>query len=177
MLFFFDYSDPLSWTVELLAGRGGLDLGSLERFPFASDVLPSEWDARVQLAGSVIQQLDVEWVTPSAPVRSQKAFELAFHGAEAGCFEEVHAAIFEAHFASGRDIARIDELVTVANGVGLDASEAKAVLDVDRHAEAVRAWRARAERLEVVTTPTVVDDGERWDGIRVIQELQRRFAS
>ena len=180
MLFFFDYADPLSWTVELLAGRlralsgNGESAVGLERFPFGVDDLARGWEDRVTLTTSVLREIDVPWMPPEAPVRSQKAFELAFHGAESGCFEAVHTAIFQAHFAEGRDIGRIDALVSVAGLVGLDRSETKAVLDVDRHADAVGAWRDRALGLGVKATPTLVADGQWFERSAAVEELRRR---
>jgi len=42
----------------------------------------------------------------------------------------------------------------VAEGVGLERSAAKAVLDVDRHLEPLRALREEAERLGVPGVPS-----------------------
>jgi predicted DsbA family dithiol-disulfide isomerase len=173
MLFFFDYADPLSWTIEVLARQTPAGSVALERFPFDSGDLADGWEDRVTQAGSILQGLGVGWSPPESPVRSQKAFELAFHAAESGCFDRVHAAIFIAHFGSGRDIGRIDELLQVAVGEGLDPSETKAVLDVDRHAEAVMAWRERAVQAGVNTTPTLASGEIRSEGIVAIEKLQR----
>lgn len=159
MLFFFDYADPLSWSIELIAGSTGAESSggiALQRFPFATGDLESTWTERAAMASRVAEELDVPWSPELGALPSQKAFELAFHAAEAGCFEVVHAAIFEARFKEGRDIGRIDVLVEIAIGAGLDWSETKAVLDVDRHTDAVRAWQDRGARGGVTLAPTVV---------------------
>lgn len=173
MLLFFDYADPLSWAVEVLARRAPSDSVSLERFPFESEQTREEWSARTARTGELLEQLGVPWVPGSAPVKSQKAFELAFHAAEQGCFDLVHAAIFEAHFTSGRDIGRIDELVEVAQQTGLDPSETKAVLDVDRYAEAVSSWLSRARAAGIAATPTLSSGTRRLEGLDAVSELER----
>ncbi len=169
MLFFFDYADPLSWAVELLARRSEGWADTLQRFPYGSGELGQGWQERVEHAELVLGGLEAEWTAPLAPVRSQKAFELAFHAAELGCFEAVHARIFEAHFRSGCDIGRIDELVGVGEREGLDPSKVKAVLDVDRHAEAVRSWHARALAAGVMCTPALVNEGTRIEGLAALE--------
>lgn len=182
MLLFFDYADPLCWVVEELLVRSGSDADALQRFPFGSGTLDVDWEERNRVSVQLLEDGEqgsraaLEPTREFGPVNSQKGFELAFHGAEAGCFERVHRAIFEAHFGAGRDIGRIDELVNVARQVGLDPSEAKAVLDVDRHAEAVQAWRDRAVRAGVETTPTLVRDGQQFTGAAAVFELQRWLA-
>jgi predicted DsbA family dithiol-disulfide isomerase len=47
-------------------------------------------------------------------------------------------------FGRGEDIGRVDVLVDLARALGLDATEAKAVLDVDRYAQDVAALSAEA---------------------------------
>lgn len=187
MLFFFDYADPLSWAIEVVAGAAGAGESTgiaLKRFPFAAADLGASWTERAAAASRVAEERGVEWSVEPGPVSSDKAFELAFHAAEAGCFEAVHTAIFEARFLEGRDIARIDVLVELAVAAGLEMGETKAVLDVDRHTEAVRAWQDRGARGGVVVAPTIVvpagpespDEGRLVAGKDALAEVRRRRA-
>jgi predicted DsbA family dithiol-disulfide isomerase len=47
-------------------------------------------------------------------------------------------------FGRGEDIGRVDVLVGIAGTLGLDPTETKAVLDVDRHAQDVATVSAAA---------------------------------
>ncbi len=55
-----------------------------------------------------------------------------------GLGNALEQALFSAHFTHRRDLSDVNVLVEVAREAGLDASEAKAVLDDQRYAEDVR---------------------------------------
>ena len=86
------------------------------------------------------------------------------HAEETGREAEVRARLFEAYLFAGSDIGRVDVLVNVALGAGLDRTGAKAVLDVDRHEAAVADARVRALDAGVRTTPTLVVDDRTLEG-------------
>jgi predicted DsbA family dithiol-disulfide isomerase len=90
---------------------------------------------------------------------TRKAHELHAFASARDLGDRVRAAIFEAYFDAGRDIGRVDVLVDVAAAAGIDRTEAKAVLDVDRHGAEVAAVRAEAVELGVDDVPTVRVDG------------------
>ena len=69
-----------------------------------------------------------------------------------------------------------DVLLEIAVRMGLDYTRAKAVLDVDRHAEAVTMGRERAERLGVQGVPTLRADHRTLQGFRSGAEV-RTFLS
>ena len=173
VLLFYDYIDPLSWVVdtqldvldtEPSAGDGAADAPRVvQRVPF--ELIPpdeaepaldsSAWSKRVAHAIAASEQAGLPYVpAPSVP-RSRKAIELAFHAHEHGVFDRVHRMLFEAHLSRGLDIGRVDVLVTLAVEAGLDRSETKAVLDVDRHAASVEVWRAKAREIGVTDTPAI----------------------
>jgi predicted DsbA family dithiol-disulfide isomerase len=95
---------------------------------------------------------------------SRKAHELALHAREKGCFRQVHRSLFRAHFSESRDIGRVDVLVEIGAASGLDRTETKAILDVDRYAERLLDWRREAERTAVAGVPTVLFGAERLEG-------------
>jgi predicted DsbA family dithiol-disulfide isomerase len=96
---------------------------------------------------------------------TRKAHELALHAREKQLFPEVHAALFRAYLHEGRDIGRVDVLVSLAAEVGLEREEARTVLGVDRHAATVDGLRGEAERLGVRGVPTLLVAGERIEGV------------
>lgn len=86
---------------------------------------------------------------------TRKAHELCAHARERKAHDRVHSALFDAHLTRGMDIGRVDVLVGIAHEAGLDPSESKAVLDVDRFAE--RIWSVRRSALEIgVTEPATL---------------------
>jgi predicted DsbA family dithiol-disulfide isomerase len=78
------------------------------------------------------------------------------HAGANGVAEEAHREVFEAFFGRGDDIGRVDVLVGIAVRIGLDHTEVKAVLDVDRYASEVGRHRAQAERAGVASPPALV---------------------
>lgn len=96
---------------------------------------------------------------------TRKAHELALHAREKGCFESVHRALFEAHFADSRDIGRIDVLVEIAAEQGLDPAEVRTVLGVDRFRSEVEQLREAARRAGIRGVPTFVSGGEKLEGL------------
>ena len=113
---------------------------------------PAEW---LDALGPLADELDLPLRLP-APVRTRKAHEAAAFAAGKGLGGAMRDALFAAHFADGRDIGRIDVLVEIGAGIGLDASELKVALDVDALAARVAAEREAADRAGVEGTPTLV---------------------
>ena len=60
---------------------------------------------------------------------------------------DIHDALFRAYFVDGKNIARIDTLVEVANSVGLAADKARDVLETRQFQAAVDAdWQRQGAR-------------------------------
>lgn len=178
--FVFDYVDPGSYLLHRVVEGLGCDEaeGPAEVVPHPFEMRPPPqplidpgdprwaalWDAMAQEA----RVLDVPLRRPRGIVPwSRKAHELVLEAAEKGRFEDVHDALFRAHFEEGRDIGRVDALVEVAVAHGLDASETRAALDVDRHRERLEVLRAEALEWGVRGVPTLLrPDGVRLEGFR-----------
>lgn len=179
----FDYIDPASRLVEgILAGMSGGDparglvLRPLEVVPPPGrplDPASDPWRGHLERMAEEAPRLGLTLRPPPLVPWTRKAHELAFHAREKGCFPAVHRAIFDAFFQEGLDIGRVDVLVSLAAGAGLDPSEAKAVLDVDRFAEAVEDERRAAAEQGIRGVPTVVLDGRRLEGFPSLEEVYR----
>ncbi|MBO9576769.1 MAG: DsbA family oxidoreductase [Sphingobium sp.] len=69
-------------------------------------------------------------------------------------------ALFEAYFSQGQDLGDPDVLIAAAVKAGLDAEEARAVLESDRHADEVRQeeylWQSRG----IQGVPAFIFDGK-----------------
>ena len=73
--------------------------------------------------------------------------------------EPIHDALFKAYFVEGRDIGLPQELVAIAEAVGLNGAEAARVLNSRECSDAVDAdWRRSAE-VGVTGVPTFVAGG------------------
>jgi predicted DsbA family dithiol-disulfide isomerase len=178
--FFFDYLDPLSYLQELELGAVEEDTGTplanrvpLEMRPPPRPLLDpdgEEWRHRWQAACAIAAQVGVHLTRPVILPWTRKAHELVLHAAEKGLEARTHRAVFRAVFADGADVGRVDVLVGIAERLGMDATEAKAVLDVDRHTAAVSDLRREASASGVAQPPALCRDG------RVLQGFHNRDA-
>ncbi|NNE00447.1 MAG: thioredoxin domain-containing protein [Pirellulaceae bacterium] len=85
---------------------------------------------------------------------SRLAQELAKWGESQPGGAAIHDALFRAYFVDGINIAIIDNLVALANRIGLDSDQATEVLRSRRMSKAVDADWQRARQLGVTGVPT-----------------------
>jgi predicted DsbA family dithiol-disulfide isomerase len=84
------------------------------------------------------------------------AQELAKWAEEKGKGEEFHDAVFRAYFVDGINIAKIEELVSLAKRVGLLEQEAKKVLEGRTHRKAVDSDWKKSHQSGITAVPTFV---------------------
>ncbi len=175
--FFFDFVDPLSYLAELeLRKWEGATGGRVERVGFELRPPPAplrtasdpEWSPRFDQARAAAS---TPLRLPSLVPWTRKAHELHALARVRGADDRVRLALFEAFFTHGRDVGRIDALVEIGASEGLDRTETKAALDVDRHLEEVLADRARAEALGVRELPAVAAGGKVVQGFHNLGDL------
>ncbi|MYG81110.1 MAG: hypothetical protein F4187_04780 [Gemmatimonadetes bacterium] len=111
--------------------------------------------------------------SPTIVPWTRKAHELCEFARERDCLHAVRRALFRAHFIDRIDIGRIDLLVEVARRAGLDASETRAVLDVDRYTGAVLGNRNEALTQGVADVPALVLNEGRLEGTAVLSQIER----
>jgi predicted DsbA family dithiol-disulfide isomerase len=157
---FTDFTCPFSYVTEAALARVE-DEGGIAASFRAFELHPAP--ARLPLGGPDVEAvrpladaLGLEIRHPPLAARTRKAHELARFGEGKGLGRPLRAAIFAAYFGAGRDIGRIDVLVEIAAGLGLDATESRVVLDVDTFAADVARDGAEARRLRIAGTPTLV---------------------
>ncbi len=185
-LFFFDYVDPLSYLVELELREAEEQLGEpVERVPFELRPPPApmldpdapEWRERWAEAGRWAAECGVT-LTPLPIVPwTRKAHELVLHASEHDLGSRAHEILFEHITHEGADLGRIDVLVRLAVGLGLDETETKAVLDVDRHAASIVRARERGTAMGVVAPPALASGGDTVEGFRNAAEIVKFFRS
>jgi predicted DsbA family dithiol-disulfide isomerase len=127
-----------------------------ELYPAPAPLPASPSADDVEAARPLAEELGVSLSPPSMVPRTRKAHEAAKFAAEKGADRPMREALFAAYFGDGRDVGRVDVLVELAAGVGLDATEAHVVLDVDTFANAVAADGALARRLGIAAVPALV---------------------
>jgi len=176
--FFFDFVDPLSYMIELALADWEDALGvRVERTGWELRPPPSPllrvsdpfWADRWAAARDTGRA--PELTPPKLVPWTRKAHELLAFAEGRDVGSQVRRGIFEAYFAAGRDIGRIDQLVEIAAAHGLDRTETKAALDVDRHEEDVLAARLRATELGVHELPTILVGGKLVEGFRNLSDL------
>lgn len=175
--FHFDYIDPASFVMRSrirdVAGALGLTVTLVPwelRLPGeapipADDPLWVEWWETLGPAG---QEAGLKLRRPARVPATRKAHELALHAGAGGqpeLVESVHDAIFRAALADAVDIGRVDVLVGLATQLGLDRTETRAVLDVDRFSEEVDQLRQRGIEQGVAGAPTLVIGESRMEGV------------
>ena len=180
LVFYFDYVDPGSYLTHRQLGQILPEGVEPVRHPFEVCPIPQElidgsgpdWRAYGETVMGLAREAEIRMVRPSFVPWSRKAHELRLHAAEQGLESSMHEAVFSAHFMEGADIGRVDVLVASAEELGLDPSESKAVLDVDKHRERVVDLRRAAEASGVRRVPTLRSGDMSLEGPASIGELR-----
>ncbi len=177
---YFDFIDPLSLAIGHLlehAGRvAAVEWRPLELAPPPApliDPASTAWQQRLAEARRALAPLDLRVESPALLPWTRKAHELCELARDRGRFDALRRAIFRAHFSDGVDIGRIDLLARAAERVGLDHTETRATLDVDRYTDRIERTRATAHTRGVRTVPTL-DPGTEGGILAGIGEIVRR---
>jgi len=139
-----DVADPLSFLAHLQVRSVEQTTEShVQRVPVELRPPPAElidadhpfWLQRWKQAETLAEELSLSLRKPCLVPWSRKAHELLCHARASGLDEagQLLDLIFQAFLFKGKDIGRIDILVGIGQSVGLELSETKAVLDIDRY--------------------------------------------
>jgi predicted DsbA family dithiol-disulfide isomerase len=159
---FSDFTCPYSFVTEAALWRragDGVDLRfrAFELYPEGTQApSPREEPGWQEQLRPLMVEMGMEIAVPDFRPRTGKAHEAAaFARAAAAAEIPLRRAIFEAYWRRGQDIGRIDVLVGLAAGVGLDGEGLKIALDIDTHGESRQRDAALAARLRVPGAPTI----------------------
>jgi predicted DsbA family dithiol-disulfide isomerase len=86
--------------------------------------------------------------------------------------EAIHDALFKAYFVDGRNIGDADELVRIAESVGLPGDQARQVITQRTHRAAVDADWAKAREHGITGVPTFVAGGRGVVGAQPYEALE-----
>lgn len=89
-----------------------------------------------------------------------RAHELLHFAKVHGRQREMAERLMSAYFTEGRHLGRDDELVVLAEEVGLDAAEARTALESGHFTDAVRGDQAQAQAYGITGVPFFVIDGK-----------------
>lgn len=85
--------------------------------------------------------------------------------------QKIHDALFRAYFVDNQNLAIVDNLVAIAEQVGLSAIDARAALEERRFRDAVDGDWQRCRELGVTGVPTFVIDGQGLFGAQSYEQL------
>jgi predicted DsbA family dithiol-disulfide isomerase len=89
-------------------------------------------------------------------INSRRALGAAEFARENGRFEEMHHALFKAHWEGGGKLEDVDDLVRIGEEVGLDGVELRTAIVEDRYAEVIDENRQLAASAGINAIPAHV---------------------
>jgi len=104
---------------------------------------------------------------------SRLSQELAKWAESLGMGDRFHELMFRAYFVDGVNIAKPDELVSLAGSIGLPKDEARAVLDSRSFKQAVDADWKRSRDLGITAVPTFVVNNSKLVGAQPYEALEQ----
>jgi predicted DsbA family dithiol-disulfide isomerase len=96
--------------------------------------------------GLVMQQRDVI-------INSKRALGAAEFAREQGKFDEMHHALFKAHWEGTGKLEDVDDLVRIGEGVGLNPVELRLAIEEDRYEAILDDSRRQAESVGINAIP------------------------
>ncbi len=185
LTFYFDYVDPGSYLLNRLIDKLQVDLNLVILHPVENffspdspiDPTSSDWmdyNAKIQ---EMAKRNDLDYQSPLSKLWTRKAHELRLHAEDKGLGQLIHKEIFKAHFQQHLDIGRIDVLVSIAKQAGLNPSESKATLDVDKYSETIEFLGLEATNKGIKTIPSLWTEAGGLEGPANIRELRKFLES
>ena len=113
-------------------------------------------NAAMQRIKQVADQVGLPMAERTKTYNSRLAQELAKWAESKGKGDQYHQAVFRAYYVNSRNIGEVDELVGIAESVGLSREEARSVLEKRIFRAAVDADWTRSRELNITAVPTFV---------------------
>jgi len=86
-------------------------------------------------------------------INSRRALGAAEFAREHGKYDEMHHALFKAHWEGTGRLEDVADLVRIGAGVGLDGAELRKAIEEDRYAPVIDANRREAESVGINAIP------------------------
>jgi predicted DsbA family dithiol-disulfide isomerase len=105
---------------------------------------------------SVAQSVGLEMQTRDVIINSRRALGAAEFAREHGKFDEIHHALFKAHWEAKGKLEQVDDLVRIGESGGLDGDELRKAIDEDRYAGVIDENRRLASSVGIDAIPAHV---------------------
>jgi predicted DsbA family dithiol-disulfide isomerase len=105
---------------------------------------------------SVAQSVGLDMQTRDVIINSRRALGAAEFARESGKFEEMHHALFKAHWEGSGKLEEVDDLVRIGESVGLDGVELRKAIQEDRYADVIDDNRRDATSVGINAIPAHV---------------------
>ena len=129
-------------------------------------------DAMMKKLKSVADSLGLPLSNRKKTYNSRLAQELGKWAEEEGRGEAFHMAMFQAYFVDGKNLAKIDILVDIVEGLSMNGEAARHVLEERRYKDAVdRDWQEAYAR-GITAAPTFMARGMRLVGAQSYAALE-----
>jgi predicted DsbA family dithiol-disulfide isomerase len=108
---------------------------------------------------SVAESVGLEMRQRDVIINSRRALGAAEFARERERFDEMHHALFKAHWEGTGKLEDVDDLVRIGEGVGLDAGELRDAIEEDRYAEVIDENRRMASSVGIDAIPAHIFGG------------------
>jgi predicted DsbA family dithiol-disulfide isomerase len=102
---------------------------------------------------SVASSVGLKMSSRDVIINSRRALGAAEFAREHGKFDEMHHALFKAHWEQSGKLEDIDDLVRIGAAIGLDPGELRSAIEGDRYADVIDQNRAEAESVGINAIP------------------------
>ncbi len=137
---------------------GGMDRQHYLDVKFGGAINAKSVYDQVRAAGET-EGIDFAFEAMTRTPNTVASHRLIRHAGESGQQNPVVQALFDAYFLRGEDIGDLDVLTAAATAGGLDAAAARAFLETDAEAEAVRAEDRAARQAGISGVPCFIFGG------------------
>ena len=107
---------------------------------------------RVRLEG-IAAEVGLTMESRDVIINSRRALGAAEYAREQGKFDEMHHALFKAHWEKTARLEDVDDLVRVGAGIGLDADDLRASIEDQRYDEVIDENRHVASSVGIDAIP------------------------
>jgi predicted DsbA family dithiol-disulfide isomerase len=109
----------------------------------------SHMESVAESVGLTMRQRDVI-------INSRRALGAAEFARERDRYDEMHRALFKAHWEGGGKLEEVDDLVRIGQEVGLDGDDLRSAIETDRYAEVIDENRRLATSVGINAIPAHV---------------------
>jgi predicted DsbA family dithiol-disulfide isomerase len=102
---------------------------------------------------SIAESVGLEMRTREVIINSRRALGTAEFAREHGKFEDMHHALFKAHWEGTGKLEDVDDLVRIGESIGLDGTELRRALDEKRYDAVIDENRQVASTLGINAIP------------------------